>query len=409
MRMTGRQLADRRQRRAGRILVTGGTGFLGGHILVKLLTRGYDVVALVRPGKRLSPRERIGRLLDWFSLDDTTRSRSVVVEGSIDQPNLGLNSKEYAHLLDGVSEIVHCASDTSFSERKKANLERVNIQGMENVLDFAVNGGCFFFHYMSTAYVAGRKSGICKEELVEDNLFTNVYEETKCRAERMAAEICGRAGIRLSIYRPSIVYGDSTTGRSTKFNAVYYPVKTLLFLKNLYETDIREGGGNRAREMGVELTGDGGLHLPIRVEVAENGGLNLIPINYFVEAFTALMEEYPDGGIFHIVNHRPKRIEDLIEYTKMLFKIDGLAPCFKAALDGKPRNALEILFDNYLEVYAPYMMDTRIFDDRKTRSILSKRGLVCPVFDFDVFSRCMNYAIKCGWGSKMFEEKLSKE
>jgi len=409
LRMTGRQLADRRQRRAGRILVTGGTGFLGGHILVKLLTRGYDVIALARPGKRLSPRERIGQLLDWFSLDDTTRSRIEVVEGSIDESNLGLNSKECAPLLDGVSEIVHCASDTSFSERKKADVERVNVKGMENVLDFAVNGGCSFLHYMSTAYVAGRKSGICREELVENGFFTNVYEETKCRAEWMAAERCGSAGIKLSIYRPSIVYGNSTTGRSTKFNAVYYPVKTLLFLKNLYETDIREGGGNRAREMGVELTGDGVLRLPIRVEVTENGGLNLIPINYFAEAFTALMEECLDGGIFHIVNHRPKRVEDLIDYTKMLFKIDGLVPCIKAALDGKPKNALEILFDNYLEVYAPYMMDTRIFDDQKTRSILSKRGLACPDFDFAVFSRCMNYAVECGWGSKLFEDKPSKE
>jgi thioester reductase-like protein len=393
-----------RQRSPGRMLVTGGTGFLGCHILVSLLTRGYNVVALARPGSQLSPRERIGRLLDWFGLDDTFRSKLEMVEGYIDQPNLGLDSKAYASLLDGVSEIVHCASDTSFSERKKAELERVNINGMKNVLDFAANGRSFFFLYMSTA-----TSGICKEVLVENNAFTNVYEETKCRAEWMAAERCGREGIRLSIYRPSIVYGDSTTGRSIKFNALYYPVKTLLFLKNLYETDIREGDRRRAREMGVKLTREGFLHLPIRVKLSENGGLNLIPINYFVEAFTALMDECLEGGIFHIVNQRPKRIEDLIQYTKMLFRIDGLTPCLTEALDDKPRNTLEIIFDNYLAVYAPYMMDTRIFDDQKARAILSKRGLVCPDFDFEVFSRCMNYAMGCGWGSKLFEVKPAKE
>ncbi len=402
-------MADERKRKTGRILLTGGTGFLGGHILVKLLTRGYDVVALVRPGIQLSPWNRIRRLLDWFSLDDAVRSRLEVAEGSIDQPNLGLASKEYARLLDGVSEIIHCASDTSFSERKKADVEKVNVKGMENVLDFAVNGGCFFFHYMSTAYVAGRQSGICREELVENSVFTNVYEETKCRAEWMAAERCGREGIRLSIYRPSIVYGDSASGRSTKFNAVYYPVKTLLFLKNLYERDIREEGGARAREMGVEFTGEGALCLPIRVKVAANGGLNLVPVNYFTEAFMTIMEECPNGGIFHIVNQKPRRIEDLIDYTKTLFKIDGLTPCLAAAHDGKPRNALEILFDSYLEVYAPYMTDTRMFDDRMARSILSRRKLVCPDFDFDVFSRCMNYAVECGWGSKFVDEKPVKE
>ena len=399
MRITIEHLADKRQSRTGRILVTGGTGFLGCHILVELLTGGYPVIALVRSSGQLSAWERVRRLLDWLNLDGAVRSRLEVIEGSIDQPNLGMNPGDYSTLLDRVSEIVHCASDTSFSERKKADVERTNIHGMKHVLDFAVNGRCFFFHYVSTAYAAGRKSGICREELVDNKVFTNVYEETKCRAEWMASERCGREGIRLSIYRPSIVYGNSKTGRTIRFNAVYHPIKTLLFLKNLYEADIRQEGGKRALEMGVKLTDDGSLYLPIRVEVAANGGLNLIPINYFAEAFTVLMEECLDGGIFHIVNQRPKRIEDLIDYTKMLFKIDGVVPCLTAAFDGKPKNALEILFDNYLEVYVPYMRDTRVFDNQKAQSILSKRDMVCPDFDFEVFSRCMNYAVECGWGS----------
>jgi nucleoside-diphosphate-sugar epimerase len=385
--------------REGKILVTGGTGFLGCHILADFLVRGYPVIALARSSGQLSGWERVRRLLDWLSLDGDVRSRLEVIEGSIDQPNLGMNSKEYTSLLDCVSEIVHCASDTSFSDRKKAGVERTNINGMEKVLDFAVNGRCFFFHYVSTAYVADRKAGICREELVESKVFTNVYEETKCRAEWMASERCGREGIRLSIYRPSIVYGNSNTGRSNRFNAVYYPIRALLFLKNLYEADIREGGGKRAREMGVKLTENGSLYLPTRVGVVANGGINLIPINYFVEAFTVLMNECLDGGIFHIVNQRLKRIEDLIDYTKMLFKIDGLVPCLTAAFDEKPKNALEILFDKYLEFYFPYMRDTRIFDNRKAQAILSKEGVVCPDLDFDVFSRCMNFAVKCEWGN----------
>ncbi len=190
-------------------------------------------------------------------------------------------------------------------------------------------GQCSFFHYVSTAYAAGRKTGVCREELVENKEFTNYYEETKCRAEWMVSERCGQEGIRLSIYRPSIVYGNSETGRSIKFNAVYYPIKMLLFLKNLYEADIREQGGRRAGEMGVKLTDEGGLYLPIRVPVAENGGLNLIPVNYFTEAFVALMEECLEGGIFHIVNPRLTRIEDLIDYMQKLFRIEGLEPYHK--------------------------------------------------------------------------------
>ena len=404
MRNSSEHLAERRRGRTGKILLTGGTGFLGSHILHELLTRGYNITLLARANGQLSAEERVRRLLDWFGLDGGIRSRLEVIEGCIDQPNLGLNPHAYTDLLNSTSEIVHCASDTSFSARKKADLENTNINGMKNLLDFAAAGQCSFFHYVSTAYAAGRTAGVCTEELVENNEFTNYYEETKCRAEWMVSERCGLEGIRLSIYRPSIVYGNSETGRSIRFNAVYYPIKMLLFLKNLYETDIREQGGRRAGEMGVKLTDEGCLYLPIRVPVAENGGLNLIPVNYFTDAFVALMEESLEGGVFHIVNPRLTRIEDLIDYMQKLFRIEGLEPYLNPTNNPAPRNALESLYDRYLEVYIPYMTDARIFDDRKSRSIREKRAVVCPEFDLEVFSRCIKFAIECEWGSKVFEE-----
>jgi hypothetical protein len=148
--------------------------------------------------------------------------------------------------------------------------------------------------------------------------------------------------------------------------------------------------------MGVRFAEDGSLYLPIRVEVANGGGVNLIPIDYFVNAFMSIMGECLDGGIFHIVNRKLKRVEDLIDYTKRLFKVGGMEPCPAEAFDEKSKNALEILFDAYLEIYGAYMRDTRIFDNRKAQAILSKEGVVCPDFDFDVFSRCMNFAVGCG-------------
>jgi nucleoside-diphosphate-sugar epimerase len=388
----------------GRILLTGGTGFLGSHILHDLFTRGYSITVLARPDRQSSSQARIRQLLDWFGLDGDEMSRIGVIEGCIDEPNLGLNKLQYKALLNSVDEIVHCASNTSFSAREKTSVEKTNITGVKNVLDFAASGQCYFFHYVSTAYVAGRKVGVCREELVENKVFTNFYEETKCRAEWMISDVCGQESIRLSIYRPSIVYGDSETGRTLRFNAVYYPLKILLFLKSLYEADIREQGGIKAGKMGVKLADNGLLYLPIRVPVAENAGLNLIPVNYFIKAFAVLMEDCLDGGIFHIVNNKLTRIEDLMEYSQRFFGIDGFEP-YHPADNAVPRNALEILYDKYLEVYIPYMKDTRVFDNRNARSILSKREVVCPDFDFEVFSRCLTYAMECEWGLKVFEKK----
>jgi len=56
------------------------------------------------------------------------------------------------------------------------------------------------------------------------------------------------------------VYGDSRNGRTTRFDAVYYPVKTILFLRDLYEKDISERGGRKARETGVRIDEKGFVH-----------------------------------------------------------------------------------------------------------------------------------------------------
>ncbi len=403
------KIRRRRTNRATVFLLTGGTGFLGSHLAVDLLRKSYKVILLVRPHKGSTARQRVDRMLNGFGMAAQHYQHLEVLEGSLQGPRFDLNENDFLRLLGDVDEIIHCASDTSFTERRRTEVERVNIGGMGNVLDFAVNGWCYFFHYLSTAYAAGEKTGVCQEELGENKVFTNVYEETKYRAERMAYDRCSREGIRLSIYRPSVVCGDSKTGRATQFIGFYSPLRTVLFLKDLYSRDIRERGGQKAREMGVKYVEDGSLHLPIRMEVTNHGGVNLIPVDYFTNAFIALMEECLEGGIFHIVNPKPKRIEDLMEYTKRLFQIDGIEPCQAEDFNRKPKTMLERVFDSYLRVYNPYMRDQRMFDNRKAQSILARKGIVCPDFDSELFSRCANYAVACDWGRKAFDRKNARE
>ncbi len=398
MRRAAEEILRRRAEGKSIFFLTGGTGFLGSHLLAELLRRKYRVILLARPLKGLSARKRVDQVLDFFGAPTAHRQRLEVIEGSLREPRFGLTEDHFLNLSRGIDEIIHCASDTSFAERRRTEVEAVNIGGMKNILNLAALGGCYFFHYVSTAYAAGRKTGICREEPIHPEVFTNVYEETKCRAERMASDLCRRKGIRLSIYRPSVICGNSENGRATIFNGFYYPLKTVLFLKDLYSRDIREREGARAREMGAKYLEDGFFHLPIRMEIANGGGVNLIPVDYFAQAFMALFEDCLSGGIFHIVSSKLTKIEDLIEYTKRLFKIDGLEPCRAEEFDRKSKNALEILFESYLKVYGPYLRDTRIFDNRKAQFILAEKGIRCPDFDFELFSRCAQYAVACGWG-----------
>jgi nucleoside-diphosphate-sugar epimerase len=401
MRIDARALRKMRADRSGRILVTGATGFLGSHIAVALLQAGYRVAVLARPSKTLSARERIARLAGWFGLDERAAASLEVFEGDILDPGWARTAPEAAAGAGPVEEIVHCASSTAFAERKRAEVEAVNVGGLENVLDYAARAGCAFFHHVSTAYAAGRRTGLCREEWVEGGPFTNAYEESKARGEVLARDVCRAGGIRLNVYRPTIVYGDSRTGRTLRFNALYFPVKAAVYLRDIYLADIRERGGRKAAELGIRPSESGGLIMPIRLEVAREGGLNLVPVDHCVRAFLAIFEDGLDGGIYHIANPRATRIEDIVAYGKRDFGIEGVETCGPEAFADRPKSALETLYDSYLEVYRPYMQDTRTFDDGRAAPILAKRGLVCPEFDYEIFSRCMRYAVEADWGANI--------
>ena len=120
-------------------------------------------------------------------------------------------------------QIIHCASDTNFSERKRDLVFAANVHSLNGILEFAAHARVKAFHYISTAYVAGINDTLCKETLPAASDFVNVYEESKAQAENIIASFCEKNSIPLTIIRPSIVYGDSRTGRSLKFNALYFP------------------------------------------------------------------------------------------------------------------------------------------------------------------------------------------
>jgi nucleoside-diphosphate-sugar epimerase len=402
MRIDAASLRTMREKRAGRILVTGATGFLGSHLAVALLSAGFRVAVLARAAKGLSARDRVGRLLRWFGLDDRTAAPLEIVEGDILDPawvDAALGRPDGAGRFD---EIVHCASNTAFAERKRPEVERANVEGLGRVLDLAVRSGCVFFHHVSTAYAAGRRQGLCPEDWIEAGPFTNVYEETKARGEIMARDVCRSEGLRLSVYRPTIVIGDSASGRTLRFNALYYPIKAALSIRDIFLEDLRSGNGQKAAEVGIRMTARGQLHIPIRIETRPGTGINLVPVDHCVGAILAIFEEAFDGGIYHIANPRQTPVEDIVSFGTRHFGLEGITTCGPGAFAAEPKNTLELLYDSYLEIFKPYMQDARTFDMARTGPILEKRGLACPVFDYALFARCMDFAVSAGWGSRLF-------
>jgi nucleoside-diphosphate-sugar epimerase len=375
-------------------VLTGATGFLGSHLMASLLERGDRVVVLGRRSAEGSLAARIDTLLEWFDLH--TRSGQVeTAEVDFLKPLCGLAPDRYTALCNKAGRIIHCASDTRFSEQNRQESISTNVDSLEQITEFAKNSKAPWFHYVSTAYAAGISSPDCQEAPVVSETFVNVYEETKARAEKEVTARCKKHSIPFTIIRPSIVYGDSRSGRANLFNALYNHVKSLYYIREIYVNDIHNHGGRRSDEYGIYEDDKGILHLPLKVVISRRGHINLIPIDYFVSATLSILECAKAGAMYHITSDAPKTLEDLALYCESFLKIQGIE-----IVCGNSSNVVfnppEALFNRFIGPYLPYLSDTRTFDRSNTDDATD--GLVPPEFTYDVFERCMDYAVRVNWG-----------
>ena len=380
-------------------VLTGATGFLGSHVMAGLLERGNRLIVLGRPAGEERLERRIKRLLAWFGIDKQD-VRVETAEVDLLKPLLGLAKHTYDSLCAKEAQIVHCASDTRFSEGNRLASTSTNVHSLRAMIDFARDSSASFFHYVSTAYVSGRTSSLCPEAPVDQDGFANVYEETKAQAEKEVAARCTVNGIPFTILRPSIVYGDSRTGRVNRFNALYYHVKSLYYIRDIYLNDILKQGGRKSGEWGIYLDKKGILHLPLHISLPQRGYVNLVPIDYFVSVALSIFHKPKSGSIYHVASDTPKTTEELASYCESFLNMKGIEMVYGNSSNGKPLNPAEALFDRFVQPYRPYLSDTRVFDRRNTD--LVSAGLKPPEFTYDIFERCMDYAVKVNWGTEIF-------
>jgi nucleoside-diphosphate-sugar epimerase len=313
---------------------------------------------------------------------------------------LGIESGEYLRLCSVVDSIIHCASDTSFSENKREKVMAANIDNLNGILEFSKNAHVSFFHYISTSYVAGTGTTYCKEILSSSTTFTNVYEESKAAAENIIYRFCNDNSISLSIIRPSIVYGDSQSGRSLKFNALYFPIRAAQSIRDIYLNDLNNNGGLKAAKNGIYFDKDGYLFLPLKIYLPEEGDLNIIPVDYFVNATIKIVENCSRGGIYHLTSNYPTTMKIIAKYYEQLMKVRGVEIIYGAQPANLLRNPAEELFDRFIEPYRPYLSDKRVFD--RTNACLATDNLNPPEFTYEIFKKCIEYAISVNWGQPIF-------
>lgn len=203
------------------ILLTGATGFLGMTLLARLLEDddGPDLLLPVRARDRAGACERLDALLSTLYDERPAAAERVrAVPGDVLDRGLGLATAD----LRGVERVVHCAASISFALPLHEARE-INVTGTANVVELCRGLPALErFVHVSTAYVAGRSSGIFGEEDLDvGQTFRNTYEQTKWEAERLVS----RADLPTAIVRPSIVVGESDSGWTAAFNVVYWPLQ----------------------------------------------------------------------------------------------------------------------------------------------------------------------------------------
>lgn len=255
------ETAVRRAAGEGRraVLLTGATGFVGGELLRRLVRRdAREIVCLVRGETEQDAAER-GRAreaaLFGASAGSACSGRIRWVRADLERPRLGLSEAAFRALAAGVDEIFHCAASVDFDLPLEV-AHRINVGGVEELVALARAAGPDFvrFHHVSTAYVAGRRSGSVDARFLPPDdacLFRNTYERTKARAERF---LRAQGDVAISVYRPSIVAGDTDTGRTDNWNVLYAPMRQIV--KGRLPM-IRRAGRALVDTVGVDYVVDG--------------------------------------------------------------------------------------------------------------------------------------------------------
>jgi dihydroflavonol-4-reductase len=183
------------------ILVTGGTGMLGAHLLLELALRGEKVKALKRAGSNTAITEKI---FSWHAPSNKVLYRQIEwVEGDVNDP------ESLAEAFSGISRVYHSAATVSFSKKDDAMMMRNNIGGTANVvnacLDHNIQKLC---HVSSIAALGSSLSGepVTEETKWQPSRKSHAYAVSKYQSELQVWRGISE-GLNAIIVNPSVIIG----------------------------------------------------------------------------------------------------------------------------------------------------------------------------------------------------------
>lgn len=254
-------------------VVTGGTGFLGRHVLPLLLAREdcEAVHVLVREGSV--------RKLEVMAARWPHAAKVHPLVGDLTAPGLGLGRRGPRR----ADHVLHLGAVYDMTAPEEAS-RAANVEGTRAVITLAERLGATLHHVSSVAVAGSHRGRFTEDDFDLGQDLDSPYHRTKFEAEELVRETCTAPW---RVYRPAVVVGHSRTGEIDKIDGPYYFFSAL------------------RRLAAVSLPG-------VPVVVPDLGATNIVPVDYVAPALVHLMHrDEGDGQAFHLVHPRRQPVREV--------------------------------------------------------------------------------------------------
>ena len=362
------------------IFLTGSTGYIGAHVAANLLdSHGAPLNVLVRAR---DPHEAEVRLwqawqlhLDFPRFYEYLQTRVRVFRGDLTASQFGLSRDDYDRLIHTTDSVVHCAA--SLNRKSEKSCLNVNLRGTLEVLQLAMRvhhyHGMRRFSHVSTVAVAGKRQN---EVITEDRSIDwersdyDPYARTKKFCEHMIRQVLPE--VPTTIFRPSIVLGDSRRAETTQFDMV----KAFVFLAGLPV-------------------------LPFRPE----DQVDIVNVDFVADAIAALHQKDAAGyDTYHLSSGRDSqtfreltRTLAAAQHQRAPLFIPGLERPFSATVNALSKRKSGLGYGaSLMKVFMPYLVWNTVFDNTRVVSELGRKPVPFSRYSFPLlkFSRETNFTFK---------------
>ncbi len=330
-----------------KVFVTGITGLIGSAFSAMLLERKekIEIIALARGSDVLSAKKRVKDIIQQQcefdgrpDLSESILKRIHVIDGEISK----ISEDELLTKLKGVDLFFHCAADVNFGKDPEGRTLKTNYEGTRKMLDLAHKLKVKAFHYVSTAYVAGKHNGKAIEDGLVAQEFNNSYEKSKFMAEQLVRS----SGIPFTIYRPSIVVGRIKDGKIRKPLAFYRVLEFMAKLKK-----------HRCSKMKVSPIEK--VSLKLRLKATPSDRIYFVPVDYVQRSIVEIfLNKAVKNKTYHITGDSPVTTKMIEIAVGRALGITGVT----VEEEVENPNPDEKVVQKFLSDFLPYFSTQTIFD-----------------------------------------------